>query len=64
MGKKKSQVTDIHTGTTILKGSSISDIAGKFDKMEKYYTNIIPVKGENIYKVVDLRFDGQIVCRK
>lgn len=39
------------------------DIAAKFDKMTKYYTHIIPAKGEGHYKTVDIRFDGQIVCR-
>lgn len=40
------------------------DIEDKFSKMEKYYTHIIPAKGEGHYKTVDLRFDGQVVCRK
>lgn len=39
------------------------DIAAKFDKMAKYYTHIIPAKGDGHYKTVDIRFDGQIVCR-
>lgn len=34
MGKKKSQVTDIHTGTTILKGTSRDDIAEQFDNLK------------------------------
>lgn len=36
----------------------------KFGKMEKYYTHIVPEKGQDHYKVIDLRFDGQIVCRQ
>ena len=40
------------------------DITDKFDKMEKYYRNIVPAKGEDFYKTIDLRFEGQIVCRK
>ena len=40
------------------------DIEEKFRKMEKYYTHIIPAKGDGYYKTVDLRFDGQVVCRK
>ena len=36
-------------------------IETKFGKMEKYYRMIIPLKRE--YRQVDLRFDGQIVCR-
>lgn len=62
--KKKDLVIVPRKGNELFIFGQPEDIAGKFDKMEKYYTNIIPVKGENIYKVVDLRFDGQIVCRK
>lgn len=36
----------------------------KFSKIEKYYTNIIPEKGKDFYRYIDLRFDGQIVCRQ
>ena len=35
----------------------------KAEKMEMYYTHIIPAKGSGHYKTIDLRFDGQIVCR-
>lgn len=35
----------------------------KFKKMEYYYRNIIPEKGENHYTWVDLKNKGQIVCR-
>ncbi|MBQ8838734.1 MAG: hypothetical protein IJ005_05380 [Bacteroidales bacterium] len=41
-----------------------SDIAEKFRKMEKYYTHIIPARGNGYYTSVDLRFRGQIVCRQ
>mgnify|MGYP006967142655 FL=1 len=41
-----------------------TDIADKFDKMEKYYTNILPAKGAGYYRIVDLKYEGQIVCRK
>ncbi len=40
------------------------DIKEKFEKMGKYYTHIIPEKGEGHYKTVDLKYKGQIVCRK
>jgi cell division protein FtsQ len=40
-----------------------TDIADKFMKMEKYYTNIVPAKGEGYYRYVDLKYDGQIVCK-
>lgn len=38
-------------------------IAEKFSKMEKYYTTIIPEKGTDRYKSVDVRFNDQIVCK-
>lgn len=40
------------------------DIEEKFRKMEKYYTHIIPAKGDGFYKTVDLKYRGQIVCRE
>ena len=39
------------------------DIGNKFRKMEIYYTSIVPAKGEKEYRVVNLEYDGQIVCR-
>ena len=38
-------------------------IKEKAERMEMYYTHIIPAKGSGHYKTIDLRFDGQIVCR-
>lgn len=35
----------------------------KFNKMERYYTTIIPEKGKNRYSIIDLRFRNQIVCK-
>ena len=35
----------------------------KSRKMEMYYTHILPAKGSGCYKTIDLRYDGQIVCR-
>ena len=40
------------------------DIGNKSTKMEKYYTHIVPAKGRDHYRTVDLRYDGQIVCRE
>lgn len=39
------------------------DIEDKFDKLSRYYKVIIPEKGTDAYKDIDLRFRGQIVCR-
>ncbi len=36
----------------------------KFTKMEKYYTTILPEKGEGFYSTVNLKYNGQIICRK
>ena len=40
------------------------DIESKFERMEKYYTHIVPAKGEGYYKSVNLKFNKQIICRK
>ena len=38
-------------------------IEEKFMKMKMYYTHILPDKGPGKYRKVDVRFEGQIVCR-
>lgn len=40
------------------------EIAAKFGRIEKYYQYIRPSKGEDYYSTVNVKFDGQIVCRK
>lgn len=35
----------------------------KFERMSMYYTHILPEKGPEAYSVIDVRFEGQIVCR-
>lgn len=40
------------------------DFADKFTKMGKYYTTILPEKGEGFYSTVNLKYNGQIICRK
>lgn len=37
-------------------------IAGKFGRIRRYYTQILPAKGA--YSSVNVKFDGQTVCRK
>lgn len=39
------------------------EIHEKFRKMETYYTAVVPAKGEKEYRVVNLEYEGQIVCR-
>ena len=40
------------------------DIEDKFSRLKKYYTHIVPEKGEGYYKSVNLKFNKQIICRK
>lgn len=40
-----------------------TSIEEKFEKMGKYYKVIIPEKGSDAYRTVDLRYRGQIVCK-
>lgn len=39
-------------------------IAEKFERIEKYYRYILPSREEPVYRTVDVRFDGQIICRQ
>ena len=36
----------------------------KFARIEKYYSHIVPYKGEGYYKSVNLKYNKQIICRK
>ena len=40
------------------------DIDEKFDKIDKYFGYIVPVKGEGHYKTVNLKYKNQIICRQ
>lgn len=40
------------------------DIEDKFSRIGKYYTAIVPAKGEGFYSTVNVKYNGQIVCRK
>jgi cell division protein FtsQ len=39
------------------------DIEAKMEKMEMYYSHIIPGKGDKTYRRVDLRYEDQIICK-
>ena len=41
-----------------------TDVAAKFEKIGRYYTAIVPDKGEGYYSTVNVKFKDQIVCRK
>lgn len=36
----------------------------KFGRIERYYNTIVPAKGQDTYSTVNVKYDGQIVCRK
>lgn len=40
------------------------DFRNKFARMEDYYRYVVPAKGEGYYSSVNVKFDGQIVCRE
>lgn len=40
------------------------NIEEKFSLMEKYYTGIVPARGDGYYSTVNVKYNGQIICRK
>ncbi len=48
---------------TFIFGSPV-DYERKFEMMGRYYTTILPEKGAGYYKTVNVKYNGQIVCRK
>ena len=40
-----------------------ADLKGKFERMEIYYKSVYKHKGDNHYSFVDVRYEGQLVCR-
>lgn len=36
----------------------------KFRRIQEYYTAIVPARGKDFYRTVDVKFEKQIVCRK
>ncbi len=40
------------------------DCADKFGRLEDYYRYIVPEKGADCYRTVNVKFEKQIVCRK
>lgn len=41
-----------------------TDIAAKFARMDDYFNHIAPLNADTPYASVDVRFSGQIVCKK
>ena len=40
------------------------EIESKFGRINKYFSHIVPDKGEGYYKSVNLKYNKQIICRK
>ncbi len=40
------------------------NLADKFSRLGKYYSHIVPEKGEGYYKSVNVKYNQQIICRK
>ena len=39
------------------------EFEAKMERMELYYSHIVPEKGNNTYRHVDLRYNDQIICK-
>lgn len=64
VGRDGSMVMVPRTGNEKILFGSTDDIERKFAKIEKYYTHILPLKGEGYYRSVDVTNKGKIICRK
>ena len=40
------------------------DAQAKFERISQYYSYIKPAKEENFYRTVNVKYDGQIICRQ
>lgn len=50
-------------GNHVIIFGSMETYSDKFDRLTVFYNDILPKKGWNFYKEVDLTFSGQVVCR-
>ncbi len=39
-------------------------IEDKFERLKRFYERVLPARGLERYQSIDLRFDGQVVCKK
>lgn len=51
-------------GGHIIKFGEAGNIEWKFNVLRTFYEETMPVKGWDKYDEIDMRFDGQLVCRK
>ena len=40
------------------------DVTEKLERIEKYYQYILPSRGEGYYRTVNVKYKGQIICKK
>lgn len=48
---------------TVLLGD-LSDLSGKLERLGAFYRGVAPATGWDAYQRIDLRYDGQLVCRR
>lgn len=70
----KAQIAQIHIeengnllmypqlGNQIIEFGPMKNVTDKFKRLKVYYTEILPLKGWNAYKHINLKFDNQIIC--
>ena len=51
-------------GNHLIRFGSGDNIDEKFRNLETLYKNALPLAGWDRYKVINLRYDGQIICKK
>jgi len=51
-------------GQHIINFGPVENVDQKFDYLRTFYMEVIPVAGWNKYREINLRYDGQIVCKK
>lgn len=69
------QITQVHfedddiiliprVGNHKIKVGNLRDIYEKLDKLYQFYKVVIPIKGWDFYKEINLKYNNQIVCTK
>ncbi|MEZ5000803.1 MAG: hypothetical protein R2744_09580 [Bacteroidales bacterium] len=51
-------------GNHIIRFGTLDDYRGKLSHLEVFYREVMPEVGWNSYREINLRYDGQIVCKK
>ncbi len=43
---------------------NLTEIENKISNLKRFYTKVMPVEGWNKYSLINLKFRGQVVCKK